>query len=188
MSLSNLQDVMDNDSMSSSYSVLTPSTIASTSPHQRCYYSSFSPDGCSLSVPPYRSNILSSLSNPVFSPSPNRQSGSQSLPYSSKLATTLDSKLATTLDSKLTRSQRSLQSIHGHVFELATDYAGCRMLQQIVDSAPPPVLYSLLDEVLLQLEQLMTHPYGSFFFQRLLERGDDALRDSIVVVRVRIEV
>ena len=37
-----------------------------------------------------------------------------------------------------------------------------------------------LREVQLQLGQLMAHPVGSLFFQRLLERGDDALRDSIV--------
>ena len=72
------------------------------------------------------------------------------------------------------------QSVQGRVFELATDYAGSRVLQQLVDVASPATLRSLLREVQLQLGQLMAHPVGSLFFQRLLERGDDALRDSIV--------
>ena len=74
----------------------------------------------------------------------------------------------------------SVQSVQGRVFELATDYAGSRVLQQLVDAASPATLRSLLREVQLQLGQLMGHPVGSLFFQRLLERGDDALRDSIV--------
>ncbi|KAK8833580.1 hypothetical protein WA577_001514 [Blastocystis sp. JDR] len=75
---------------------------------------------------------------------------------------------------------QSVQSMQGRVFELATDCAGSRVLQQLVDAASPSTLRSLLREVQLQLGQLLAHPVGSLFFQRLLERGDDALRDSIL--------
>lgn len=187
MSLSNLQEVMENDPMPPSYSMLTPNTIASTSPHQHPFYSISPPDSCPVSASPYRSSNLSPLPcpNPAFpSPSPNRRNGSQPLPFASKLSpspTPLRTATPSTPSMQPTLLPKpSVQSVQGRVFELATDCAGSRVLQQLVDAASPSTLRSLLREVQLQLGQLMAHPVGSLFFQRLLERGDDALRDSIV--------
>ena len=195
MSLSNLQEVMENDPIPPSYSMLTPNTIASTSPHQRPFYSISPPDSCPVPASPYRSSSLSPLpcSNPVFpSPSPNRRNGSQPLPFASKLSprpsprpsprsAPLRTPTPSTPSMQPTLPPKPpTQCIQGHVFELATDYAGSRVLQQLVDAASPATLRDLLREVQLQLGQLMAHPVGSLFFQRLLERGDDALRDSIV--------
>ena len=49
---------------------------------------------------------------------------------------------------------QSVQSMQGRVFELATDYAGSRVIQQLVDAASPSTLRSLLREVQLQVKAL----------------------------------
>ena len=58
------------------------------------------------------------------------------------------------------------------------------MLQQLLDDASLPSVRRVFKEVKPHLVELMMDPCGNYIFQKLAERGDDALRNNIVLVGV----
>lgn len=205
LSLPNLQEVMDADALSPSYSISTPNTIASLSPFQQPYsslsslHSPYHPSCDNLgSINSYSNSIISNQSHspshpyPSQSPShlyPNPSPHPQSDRSSSHLNPNSSSNKSTPRSLNSTHRSRSqkpptLRSFQGRLFEASRDYASCRVLQQLLDDASLPSVRRAFKEVKPHLVELMMDPCGNYIFQKLAERGDDALRNNIVPVGV----
>lgn len=61
------------------------------------------------------------------------------------------------------------KSIQGHVLSMACDHNGCRTLQQLLTDGPSNVAEEVYYEVRNHLWELMVDRFGNYLFQRLLE-------------------
>eukprot|EP00955_Chlamydomonas_euryale_P031002 325884-Chlamydomonas_euryale.AAC.1 len=60
------------------------------------------------------------------------------------------------------------------------DQHGSRFIQQRLEGAPPPVVGSVVAEVLPRVSQLMSDVFGNYVVQKLLEHGSDEHRSALV--------
>ena len=202
LSLPNLQEVMDADALSPSYSISTPTTIASLSPFQQPYsslsslHSPYHPSCDNLdSINSYSNSTLPNQSHspshpyPSQSPSHSYLNQSPSHPYPNRSPSHLNQNSSSnkstprSLNSThCSRSQKppTLRSFQGRLVDASRDNATCRVLQQLLDDASLPSVRRVFKELKPHLVDLMMDPCGNYIFQKLVERGDDALRNNIV--------
>ncbi|KAK2198231.1 bifunctional Pumilio RNA-binding repeat/Armadillo-like helical/Pumilio [Babesia duncani] len=68
----------------------------------------------------------------------------------------------------LTKDSFTIDEIRGNVTSIAKDQAGCRMLQRLLEFKDPILISTIVEEVLDNLFDLMTDPFGNYLCQKLM--------------------
>jgi len=82
----------------------------------------------------------------------------------------------------LISSPLTIESSKGHIYAMSGDQMGCRQLQQLLAQGGKEAATVVLSEVEDHLVDLMTHPFGNYLFQKLLEHVTVEERTKIITL------
>lgn len=74
----------------------------------------------------------------------------------------------------------TLDEVQGKVVETAQDQNGCRFLQKKFDEGGPAAISLVFQEMIDQIVDLMTDPFGNYLIQKLLDRCSEEQRLQII--------
>ena len=78
-------------------------------------------------------------------------------------------------------SASTLEELTGHIYLIAKDQYGCRLLQRMLDERTPPGLVdAVFGEVYEHINELMTDAFGNYLIQKLLEQCHESQRLAII--------
>lgn len=81
-----------------------------------------------------------------------------------------------------TRKYNSLDEVSGRIYSMAKDQCGCRFLQRKMTEGNAEDIGKIFHEIVGHVVELMTHPFGNYLIQKLLEVCSEDQRTQIVFV------
>ena len=77
-------------------------------------------------------------------------------------------------------SGSSPEELTGHIYMIAKDQYGCRLLQRMLDEQKPHISDLTFTEVFDHMNELMTDPFGNYLCQKLIEHCNESQRFAII--------
>ena len=74
----------------------------------------------------------------------------------------------------------SAEELTGHIYLIAKDQYGCRLLQRMLDEQKPSICDLTYGEVFDHMNELMTDPFANYLCQKLIEHCNEAQRFTII--------
>ena len=74
----------------------------------------------------------------------------------------------------------SPEELTGHIYLVAKDQYGCRLLQRMLDENKPLVVDMTFNECFEHMNELMTDPFGNYLCQKLIEHSSEEQRFQII--------
>lgn len=74
----------------------------------------------------------------------------------------------------------SPEELTGHIYLIAKDQYGCRLLQRMLDEQKPHIADLTFNEVFDHMNELMTDPFGNYLCQKLIEHCNEQQRFAII--------
>ncbi|PIN18638.1 Translational repressor MPT5/PUF4 and related RNA-binding proteins (Puf superfamily) [Handroanthus impetiginosus] len=65
--------------------------------------------------------------------------------------------------------ENSVNIVNGKIYHMAKDQNGCRFLQKKFAEGTPKDIERIFTEIIMHIVELMTHPFGNYLVQKLLE-------------------
>ena len=90
-----------------------------------------------------------------------------------------DDPYASALSSQFT-SASSIEDLTGHIYLLAKDQYGCRLLQRLLDDQKPALCDLVFRECYDHVNELMTDAFGNYLMQKLIEQCQEHQRIAII--------
>ena len=90
-----------------------------------------------------------------------------------------DDPYASSLSSQFT-SASSIEELTGHIYLLAKDQYGCRLLQRLLDDQKPTLCDLVFRECYEHINELMTDAFGNYLMQKLIEQCQEQQRIAII--------
>ena len=90
-----------------------------------------------------------------------------------------DEPYASSLSSQFT-STSSIEELTGHIYLLAKDQYGCRLLQRLLDDQKPTLCDLVFRECYDHINELMTDAFGNYLMQKLIEQCQEQQRIAII--------
>jgi len=79
-------------------------------------------------------------------------------------------------------AQFIIDGLVGYAVAAAHHHTACRVLQRVLEHCPQQQVAPLAEELLKEMQDLITHCYGNYVAQRLLEHGTQETRQRVVDV------
>ena len=74
----------------------------------------------------------------------------------------------------------SPEELTGHIYMIAKDQYGCRLLQRMLDEQKAHIVDLTFNEVFDHMNELMTDPFGNYLCQKLIEHCNEQQRFAII--------
>ncbi|KAK1263862.1 hypothetical protein QJS04_geneDACA009470 [Acorus gramineus] len=129
---------------------------------------------------PQRRNSVSALKSNLSMNDPGRfnngTAGMNGLPMSNIGSFQLDNMDFGTTRAPQAQKYSSVDEVAGKIYVMAKDRCDCRLLQNWIEEGNTETFKKIFFEIIDNVIELMTHPFGNYLVQKLLERCNDDQR------------